>query len=202
MTDYFDELFADASVMIILRGLGPDRTVALCETAWRAGIAHVEVPVQEPESERALAAAVEAGRVHGRVVGAGTITTLERLRAARRLGAAFTVSPGADEALLRMHAEERMPLLPGVATASEIQLAQRHGHSWMKAFPASVLGTEWFRAMHGPFPEVRFVATGGMTPDTAGAFIAAGVSVVAFGSVVAQEGVVERVAADLVHRAA
>jgi 2-dehydro-3-deoxyphosphogluconate aldolase/(4S)-4-hydroxy-2-oxoglutarate aldolase len=54
--------------------------------------------------------------------------------------------------------------------------------TWLKAFPASVLGTAWIKAMHGPFPQVRFVTTGGMNAANAAEFLRAGTRVVAIGS--------------------
>jgi len=75
-----------------------------------------------------------------------------------------------------------MPALPGVGTATELQLALKEGLTWVKAFPASLLGTGWFVAMRGPFPQAMFVATGGMDASTAPTFLKAGVRVVAVGS--------------------
>jgi 2-keto-3-deoxy-6-phosphogluconate aldolase len=75
-----------------------------------------------------------------------------------------------------------MPSLPGVSTATEVQLAMKEGLTWLKAFPASLLGTAWFGAMRGPFPRATFVATGGMDASTSPSFLSAGVRVVAVGS--------------------
>ena len=69
----------------------------------------------------------------------------------------FKMRPGAR----RLAADRGVPLLPGVATPTEVQLALAHGVSWLKAFPARWLGCEWFSLIRGPFPQVRFVATGG-----------------------------------------
>jgi 2-keto-3-deoxy-6-phosphogluconate aldolase len=69
-----------------------------------------------------------------------------------------------------------------VATPSEVQIALKEGLTWLKAFPASVLGTEWIKAMKGPFPAAKFVTTGGMHAGNAGEFLAAGAKVVAVGS--------------------
>ena len=78
--------------------------------------------------------------------------------------------------------EAGLAAMPGVATATEVQQAYTAGLRWLKAFPASLLGTGWFPAMHGPFPEVRFVATGGMNARNAAEFLDTGVRVVAVGS--------------------
>ena len=85
--------------------------------------------------------------------------------------------------------------LPGVATPSEIQQALRHGATWLKAFPATVLGTGWFAAMRGPFPEVNLVATGGVSAHNAADYLAAGARAVAVGSALADETQWEALAA-------
>jgi 2-dehydro-3-deoxyphosphogluconate aldolase/(4S)-4-hydroxy-2-oxoglutarate aldolase len=78
-----------------------------------------------------------------------------------------------------------LPHLPGVGTASEVQRARAAGCRWQKAFPAKPLGAGWISALHGPFPDVRFVATGGLTVADVQPFLTAGASVVALGAALA-----------------
>jgi Entner-Doudoroff aldolase len=179
---WFDENFADQPLMAILRGRGVERTIELATTAWDLGIELVEVPIQTPVDVAALAAAVMLGRERGRLVGAGTILTARHVRQAREAGAAFTVSPGLDADLVRATLDADLPVLPGVATASEVQRAVGLGLSWVKSFPAGSLGTGWFSAMRGPFPDVRLVGTGGLDASNAASFLDAGARVVAVGS--------------------
>lgn len=178
----FDRIFAGAPVMAILRGMPTAKSVELAVRAWELGIECVEVPVQSREAAEVLAAVAEAGAGRGRTVGAGTVTTAERLAWAVSAGAAFTVAPGLDAEVARASLDAGLPHLPGVATATDVQAARALGLDWLKAFPASVLGPDWFRAMRGPFPEVPFVATGGIDASNAGAYLAAGARVVAVGS--------------------
>ncbi|WP_022890721.1 bifunctional 4-hydroxy-2-oxoglutarate aldolase/2-dehydro-3-deoxy-phosphogluconate aldolase [Agromyces italicus] len=178
----FDTLLAGRPLMAIFRGLGVDRSVALARRAWELGIDVVELPIQSGDDVEALAAVAEAGRAEGRVVGAGTVVSVRHVEQALAAGAAFTVSPGFDEAVVRASFEAGLPSLPGVATASEVQRAMSLGLTWLKAFPASLLGPAWFGAMAGPFPGARFVATGGMDASNAGEFLARGVRTVAVGS--------------------
>ncbi|MFC9158203.1 bifunctional 4-hydroxy-2-oxoglutarate aldolase/2-dehydro-3-deoxy-phosphogluconate aldolase [Streptomyces bauhiniae] len=178
----FDRLFARAPVMAILRGMPLEKSVELAVRAWDLGIECVEVPVQSREAAEVLAAVVEAGAGRGKPVGAGTVTTAERLAWAVSSGAAFTVAPGLDAEVARASLDAGLPHLPGVATATDVQAARALGLDWLKAFPASVLGPDWFRAMRGPFPEVPFVATGGIDASNAAAYLAAGAQVVAVGS--------------------
>lgn len=176
------ELFGDVPLMAILRGMGAERTLAVATAAWDLGITAVEVPVQTPQDVEALRALADAARERGLQVGAGTVVTLEHVRQAADAGAAFTVSPGFDLEVVKASHDAGMPALPGVATASDVQFAMKSGLSWLKAFPASLLGARWFTAMAGPFPQAQFVATGGMDSANAASFLDAGVRVVAVGS--------------------
>ncbi|MDN6872325.1 bifunctional 4-hydroxy-2-oxoglutarate aldolase/2-dehydro-3-deoxy-phosphogluconate aldolase [Pseudomonas citronellolis] len=99
-------------------------------------------------------------------VGAGTVLDPQTFRQAEEAGAQFIVTPGCTEELLQYAVSRPVPLLPGVATASEIMAAYRHGLRRFKLFPAKVCGgVEALKAFAGPFPEVRFCPTGGVGPD-------------------------------------
>ncbi|WP_413249124.1 bifunctional 4-hydroxy-2-oxoglutarate aldolase/2-dehydro-3-deoxy-phosphogluconate aldolase [Sinomonas flava] len=178
----FNQIFGAAPLMAILRGMGAERSLAVSTTAWNLGIDVVELPIQTPDDIEALRAVAAAARERGKVVGAGTVVTVEHVRQAVDAGAAFTVSPGFDLEVVRASSDAGLPALPGVSTPSEVQLALKEGLTWLKAFPASVLGTEWIKAMKGPFPQATFVTTGGMSASNAGDFLRAGARVVAVGS--------------------
>lgn len=184
----FDDLFSGRRVMAILRGLPPEETVRLAETAWNGGVDLVEVPIGLPGQEEALAAAVEAGAKRGLAVGAGTVVSTGHVARAREAGAAYTVAPGLDERVLAASEAAGMAHLPGAATASELQRAAAHGCRWVKVFPAAVLGPAWFKAMSGPFPDMRFVATGGVAVGEVDAYLRAGASVIGIGSALADPG--------------
>ena len=178
----FDSLFAGAPVMAIFRNMPTAQSLALANQAWDLGIDLVEVPIQTPDAVKTLEAVVAAGQERGKAVGAGTVLDREQVAVAHAAGAAFTVAPGLDLDIVVAARERSLPHLPGVATPTEVQVAMRAGLTWLKAFPAVALGPAWFRAMHGPFPAARFVATGGMDATNAESFLAAGARVVAVGS--------------------
>lgn len=179
---WFGERFAGTRALVIARGLSPEATVALAERVWDAGVTMLEVPVQGAVGLAALRAAAGAAAARGLVVGAGTVVDPSQVEPVRDAGAAYLVSPGLDADVVLTGLRAGLAVLPGVATPSEVQQAERLGLHWLKAFPASVLGTGWFRALRAPFPEVRLVATGGITPEIADEYLAAGARVVAFGS--------------------
>ncbi|ADH66815.1 MULTISPECIES: bifunctional 4-hydroxy-2-oxoglutarate aldolase/2-dehydro-3-deoxy-phosphogluconate aldolase [Nocardiopsis] len=180
-----DGLFGGHRVLAILRGMPVDTTVELAERAWDLGVTAVEVPARDAQGLEALRATVRAGAERGHPVGAGTVITPEQVRDVADAGAAFTVAPGFDAEVMAASEAAGMPHLPGVATPSDIQGVIRAGGRWVKAFPATSLGTAWFRAMHGPFPELRIVATGGMDARNAREYLDAGARMVAVGSALA-----------------
>jgi 2-dehydro-3-deoxyphosphogluconate aldolase / (4S)-4-hydroxy-2-oxoglutarate aldolase len=182
--EWFEQNFATRDVMAIFRGYGVSRTLELAERAWAAGIRLVEVPIQSPTDLEALEATASLGAKSGLAVGAGTVTTRLHVEQAKRHGASFVVSPGLDTSIVAECLAVGLPTLPGVATASELQVALGLGLRWVKVFPAAILGASWFSTLHGPFPEMRFVATGGLTAAKAPEFLAAGARVVAVGSAI------------------
>ena len=177
-----DAVFAGVRVLLILRGFGPDETVARATAAWDAGVPLVEVTIGTAGALPSLRAAVDAGRSRGLRVGAGTVLTPDAARAAADAGAQFTVAPGLDPDVLAASLDAGMPHLPGVATPTEVHRAVQVGCTWLKVFPANSLGPLWFKAIRGPFPDLRLVATGGVTPETAPDFFAAGVDAVGIGA--------------------
>ncbi|GAA1997096.1 bifunctional 4-hydroxy-2-oxoglutarate aldolase/2-dehydro-3-deoxy-phosphogluconate aldolase [Microbacterium pumilum] len=180
--EYFSETFGEVPVMGIFRRQGLERTMQLAEAAWDVGVRIMEVPVMAPDDLSVLRVIASAARERGFDVGAGTIVSADQLDAVADAGAAFTVAPGFDPIVAAASVARGLPHVPGVATGTEIQAALRAGFTWLKAFPAERLGPAWIRHQHGPFPQVRFVATGGVTPETAQSFLDAGCRVVALGS--------------------
>lgn len=180
--NWFHDDFFRVPVIAVLRGLTPAEAVKSATRAWDAGVEHVEVTIETPDAIPSLAAVASAATERGVAVGAGTIVSVEQLDAAAAANASFTVSPGLDDSIVHESIRRGLPHLPGVATASEILRARAFGLSWVKAFPASVLGPDWVKAMKGPFPDVQFIATGGMRAATALTYLEAGVSVVGLSS--------------------
>lgn len=179
---FFEEHLSKHPVMGIFRGLDTARTIELCEKAWEAGVQLIEVPIQTSDAVKTLRAVIAAGAGQGRPVGAGTVTTPELAQVAADAGASFTVAPDLNEVVARETARLGLAHLPGVATSTEIGQALRLGLVWQKMFPAKQLGAGWAAAQHGPFPQVQFVATGGIQAANAQEFLDAGVRAVAVGS--------------------
>jgi 2-dehydro-3-deoxyphosphogluconate aldolase / (4S)-4-hydroxy-2-oxoglutarate aldolase len=116
------------------------------------------------------------------LIGAGTITSGAQMKQCAALGVKFAVSPGITPALLEVALELRVPYLPGTATASDVMLGIQYGWSEFKFFPAEAAGgMGMLKSWQGPFPDLRFCPTGGITPQNAGHYLALG-NVVMVGS--------------------
>lgn len=100
------------------------------------------------------------------LVGAGTVISVDQADEAIAAGARFVVSPGLDPEIVRHCHQRSTPVLPGIATASELQTATRLGLEAVKFFPAEAMGgAKTVKALAGPFPTMKFVPTGGVGPD-------------------------------------
>lgn len=107
------------------------------------------------------------------VVGVGTLTRPEECELAARAGATFGVSPGLTADLGKAARDAGLPLLPGVMTPSDILTAIAAGYDIVKFFPAEQAGgIPMLKAFHGPFPNLRFCPTGGVTHASAPSFLA------------------------------
>jgi len=107
------------------------------------------------------------------VVGAGTVLTVDQVDGAHQAGAQFIVSPGLSAAVVRRCQELDLPVIPGVSTATEVMQALDLGLDTVKFFPAEANGgLPAVKALAAAFPQVRFVPTGGITADSAPAYLA------------------------------
>lgn len=177
------DIFDKRRVMVILRGVpSVEQAIEAANLAWDIGVELVEVPIGDIALSPVLAAVVEQGRKREKIVGAGTITSLEHVSEAVKAGAGYTVAPGFDPVIMDASVSADLPHLPGAATATEVQRVRASGCRWVKVFPASTVGPEWFSAMRGPFPDVNYLATGGVSIQRAADYLDAGAGMVAFGA--------------------
>jgi 2-dehydro-3-deoxyphosphogluconate aldolase/(4S)-4-hydroxy-2-oxoglutarate aldolase len=130
----------------------------------------LEVTLRTPDSFKALE---RMARIEGAIVGAGTVLDPGDVSRARDAGARFLVSPGFLSKLARASADAKVPLLPGVATATEVMRARRAGFDFLKFFPAEAAGgAAVVKAFAGPFPGIRFCPTGGIDAARAPGYLA------------------------------
>ncbi|ALV06854.1 bifunctional 4-hydroxy-2-oxoglutarate aldolase/2-dehydro-3-deoxy-phosphogluconate aldolase [Roseateles depolymerans] len=145
--------------------------VPLARALVAGGVKVLEVTLRTPVALDAIAAI--AREVPEAIVGAGTLRTAADAAAAKQAGSRFAVSPGFTAELAQACEAQGLPLLPGVSTASEVMMAADAGYRFLKLFPATAVGgTSLLKALAGPFPDIAFCPTGGITVQTAPDFLA------------------------------
>lgn len=157
-----------------------DLAVAAATIAMDAGLEAIEVTFTLPSAARAIER-VRSARPSA-LVGAGTVRRKDELEAAIAAGAQFLVAPGLNPALLQAAQHAGVAMLPGVFTASEVDLALGLGAETLKLFPAEPSGPAYLAALLQPFPAARMVPTGGIGPHNGAAYLKAGAAAVAMGS--------------------
>jgi len=145
--------------------------VPLAQALVAGGVRVLEVTLRTPVALAAMEAMARA--VPEAIVGAGTLRTVADVVAAKNAGCQFGVSPGYTDAMGAACQAQDLPLLPGVSTASEVMQANAAGYGFLKLFPATAVGgVNLLKALAGPFPDVAFCPTGGITPESAPQFLA------------------------------
>ena len=145
--------------------------VPLAQALVDGGVRVLEVTLRTPAALRCIEAIARA--VPGAIVGAGTVRSAADAQAALDAGSRFAVSPGYTAALGAACRAIGLPLLPGVATAGEVMAAGADGMRFLKFFPATAAGgIPLLKALAGPFADVVFCPTGGITLQTAPDFLA------------------------------
>jgi 2-dehydro-3-deoxyphosphogluconate aldolase/(4S)-4-hydroxy-2-oxoglutarate aldolase len=143
----------------------------LVSALWAGGIGCAEITLRTEDGLAAIAAAAAA--VPEFLVGAGTVLTAEQVDRSVDAGARFIVSPGYDDEVVARAQERGVAVVPGVATATEIMRARRAGLTHLKFFPAVPLGgVAALSALSGPFHDLRFLPSGGISLIDAAGFLA------------------------------
>jgi 2-dehydro-3-deoxyphosphogluconate aldolase/(4S)-4-hydroxy-2-oxoglutarate aldolase len=134
------------------------------------GIAAAEITLRTPGAGVALEKLIE--RHPDALLGAGTVRTLDDARRMVGIGASFIVSPGTDEAMIDYCLEHDVLVLPGVCTPTDVLQALRLGARLLKFFPAEAAGgVSFLKALSGPFGDVSFVPTGGISEANLGTYL-------------------------------
>ncbi len=160
----------DAPVIPVIVLNDVNHAVPMARALVAGGIRMLEVTLRTPVALQCIERI--AKEVPEAVVGAGTVRTPAEAQAAASAGARFAVSPGFTLAVSQACRDHGMPLLPGVATGSEIMMASEAGYTELKFFPAMQAGgVAMLKAWSGPFLDVKFCPTGGVTAANANEFL-------------------------------
>ena len=156
-----DTLFAQGPVVpvIVVKDLAD--AVPMAKALLAGGIKVLEVTLRTPVALDAIR--LLAQEVPDAIVGAGTVTTPEQLQQCIDAGAKFALSPGLTRELLQAGKDAPIPLIPGIASISELMEGTGLGYSHFKFFPAEAAGgVKTLKSIHGPFADIRFCPTGGI----------------------------------------
>jgi 2-dehydro-3-deoxyphosphogluconate aldolase/(4S)-4-hydroxy-2-oxoglutarate aldolase len=169
----------------------PEDAVPLAHALLAGGVGCVEITFRTAAAQEALDRIT--GECRDILVGAGTVLTVQQAEQATHAGAQYIVSPGFDATLVDWCQQHNVPVLPGVATPTEINMALAKGLKLLKFFPSEELGgVRMLKALHGPYQEVRFIPTGGINAKNLPEYlalpnvVACGGSWMATGSMISQ----------------
>jgi 2-dehydro-3-deoxyphosphogluconate aldolase/(4S)-4-hydroxy-2-oxoglutarate aldolase len=154
--------------VIVIRHI--EDAVPMAEAFLEGGIKVLEVTMRTPVALQCMEAIAKA--VPDAILGAGTVRSVADAKAAKDVGCSFAVSPGYTSELGNACRQMGLPLLPGVSTGSEVMTANADGYYFLKLFPAvAVGGVNLLKGFSGPFGDVKFCPTGGVTVENAPQFL-------------------------------
>jgi 2-dehydro-3-deoxyphosphogluconate aldolase/(4S)-4-hydroxy-2-oxoglutarate aldolase len=163
------ELLGAVRVVPVLTAADADEAEQACAALQAGGLTAVEITFRTDAAAEAIR---RVAGMDGLLVGAGTILSPEQLESAAEAGASFGVAPGTNPAVVKTARAHGLPFVPGVGTATEIEHARALGCDVMKLFPASLLGGPAFvKAVAPVYRDVRFVPTGGVSPENLRAYL-------------------------------
>ena len=165
-----EQILRAGPVIPVLKVEDVGNAVPLAKALVAGGLPVLEVTLRTPAAMDVIAAMSE---VEGAIVGVGTIIRPDQFALAKQAGSQFAVTPGLSPALIEAAPAAGMPVLPGVMTPSELITAVEAGFDLLKLFPAQVAGgVAMLKSLAGPFAEVGFCPTGGVTPSNMTDFLA------------------------------
>jgi 2-dehydro-3-deoxyphosphogluconate aldolase/(4S)-4-hydroxy-2-oxoglutarate aldolase len=179
-------------LVAVVRSKHAEEAYALARAAADAGIGFIEITLTVPG---ALGVIEKLASLKASYVGAGTVLSKDQARQAIGSGACFIVSPTLELDLVPLCCDAGVACFPGAATPTEILSAARAGADLVKVFPADLVGgVDFIRQMRGPFPEVRFMVSGGVNKQNVQVYARADVTGICLGSafldnLLAQQGV-------------
>ena len=178
---------AELGLLAVLRAPDPAGARRTVDALVEAGVLGIEITYSTPDAASVIAG-VKQSYGDEVLVGAGTLVTHAQVSEAAEAGASYLVSPGLDDEVVASIRATGLPAMAGVLTPTEVMRGVRLGVDVMKLFPGSLGGPSYLRSLRGPFPDVPFMPTGGVSADNVGDWLAAGAVAVGAGSELASAG--------------
>ena len=187
MKERFAAALARLPLVAILRGLPPDDALAVGTALVEAGWPLLEVPLNSPQPLRSIATLAKA--FPQALIGAGTVLTVDDVRAVHGAGGQLIIAPNFNPAVVREAVKLGLPCVPGVATASEAFAALAEGAAALKLFPAEMIPPAAVKALRAVLPPAAaLLPVGGIAPETMAAYRAAGATGFGIGSALYRPG--------------
>jgi 2-dehydro-3-deoxyphosphogluconate aldolase/(4S)-4-hydroxy-2-oxoglutarate aldolase len=166
-----EEIFSAGPVVPVLVIKDVEHAVPLAKALIAGGIRVLEVTLRTDAALEVIAKI--AKEVPEAIIGAGTVTNRAQLQQVIDAGAKFAISPGLTSDLLKAGNEGNIALIPGISSISELMTALDHGYTHLKFFPAEASGgVKALKAIGGPFPDIKFCPTGGISPSNYNDYLA------------------------------
>lgn len=168
-------------LLAIMRNVPLDKTLPYAKAIFDGGVSFFEVALNSPH---AIEQIVMLKKTFGEkaFIGAGTAITVERAKMAVQAGAQFLLSPSTDEEVLAYCQAEKIPMLPGALTPSDVTTCMKYGLNIIKLFPAGDMPKSYIKSLKGPLDGTEYIAIGGVTRDNIADFIRQGYLGVGMGS--------------------
>jgi len=167
-------------LVAVVRSKSAEEALATAKAVAQGGVQFIEITFSVPSALDVIEILVAEKRLH---VGAGTVLSNEEAEEAIGTGAQFIVSPSLELNLIPICHDANVPCIPGAATPTEILAAARAKADLVKIFPADTIGGPHFvRQMSGPFPDIRFMVSGGVSLTNIKEYVQAGVTGICLGS--------------------
>jgi 2-dehydro-3-deoxyphosphogluconate aldolase/(4S)-4-hydroxy-2-oxoglutarate aldolase len=167
-------------IVAVVRGEVTGEVLKAVEAAVAGGIDIIEITFTVPAALEVIEKL--SGELKNKaVVGAGTVLNGENAEKAIGVGAQFIVSPNTDLSVTAAVRKHDKPCMPGAFSPTEVYAAWSNGADVVKIFPASILGPGYLKALKGPFPDIKFMPTGGIDLENAGSYFQAGAACLAVG---------------------
>lgn len=165
------EQISNIGLVPVIKIDDPEKAVPLVRALKKGGIPVAEVTFRTACAAEAIRKIADAEP--DVLVGAGTVISVEQAKAAVEAGAKYIISPGFDAEVVKWCIDNNVPITPGCSDASDVSVAAKMGLEVVKFFPAEAAGgLKVLKALSGPFPNMKFIPTGGIGPDNLGSYLA------------------------------
>lgn len=171
--------FELAPVIGILRGVKEESLQGVADATLAGGLQFLEITLNTPDSYHLIQKATD--QYPELTIGAGTVLSAEDAKKAFDSGAQFIVAPDFEEEVAVFCVENKLAYFPGALTPTEIHRAWKSGATMVKVFPASQMGSDYFKQVKGPFDKVKLIAVGGVNPSNIKKYLGSGADAVALG---------------------